>query len=126
MIGTRREWSTCAISAVPRTSSTNMASCRTTSSIIRSPPRRSHFGGPDYSGYASHPYWFGTTRKLLGLPGTGGYVGWLRAGGTPLYEAVTSSGMRRLRAAGAFARLRLIERIRLSPEDYNEPEMRRL
>ena len=83
-------------------------------------------GGPDYSGYTSEPYWFGRSRKLLGLPGTGGYVGWLRAGGTPVYELVTSSGMKRLRAAGAFARLRLMERIRLSPEDYNEPEMRRL
>jgi hypothetical protein len=83
-------------------------------------------GGPDYSGYTSEPYWFGTSRKLLGLPGTGGYVGWLRAGGTPVYELVTSSGMKRLRAAGAFARLRLMERIRLSPEDYNDPEMRRL
>jgi len=83
-------------------------------------------GGPDYSGYTSHPYWFGKQRKLLGLPGTGGYVGWLRRGGTPLYRAVTSPVMRRSRVAGVFARLRLVERIRLSPEDYNEPEMRRL
>jgi hypothetical protein len=83
-------------------------------------------GGPDYSGYTSHPYWFGEKRKLLCLPGTGGYVGWLRAGGTPLYRAVTSPAMRRIRAAGVFARLRIVERIRLSPEDYNEPEMRRL
>src|SRR6185437_3071917 len=64
--------------------------------------------------------------RLLGLPGTGGYVGWLRGGGTALYELVTRPAMRSLRAAGAFARLRLMERIRLSPEDYNEPEMRRL
>ena len=83
-------------------------------------------GGPDYSAYTSDPYWFGNERKLLGLPGTGGYVGWLRAGATPLYRAVTSPIMRGIRAAGAVARLRLIERIRLSPEDYSEPEMRRL
>jgi hypothetical protein len=83
-------------------------------------------GGPDYSAYTSDPYWFGNERKLLGLPGTGGYVGWLRAGSTPLYRAVTSPVMRCIRAAGAVARLRLIERIRLSPEDYSEPEMRRL
>src|SRR5512139_844977 len=31
-------------------------------------------GGPDYSSFTSHPYWFGKSRKLLGLPGTGGYV----------------------------------------------------
>jgi hypothetical protein len=83
-------------------------------------------GGPDYSGYTSDPYWFGEKRKLLGLPGTGGYVGWLRSGGTALYRAVTSPVMRRTGAAGVFARLRAVERIRLSPEDYNEPEMRRL
>lgn len=83
-------------------------------------------GGPDYSAYSSHPYWFGEKRKLLGLPGTGGYVGWLRAGGTSFYKAVTSPGMRRMRVGGVFARLRAVERIRLSPEDYSEPEMRRL
>ena len=83
-------------------------------------------GGPDYSGYSSHPYWFGERRKLLGLPGTGGYVGLLRRGGTPLYRAATRPAMRRCGVAGACARLRLMERIRLSPEDYTEPEMRRL
>jgi hypothetical protein len=83
-------------------------------------------GGPDYSGYTSHPYWFGRTRRLLGLPGSGGYVGWLRRGGTPLYRQLTRPWLRRLRLSGAVARLRMLERIRLSPEDYSEPEMRRL
>jgi hypothetical protein len=83
-------------------------------------------GGPDYSAYSSDPYWFGEKRKLLGLPGTGGYVGWLRGGGTSFYKIVTSPGLRRLRVGGVFARLRAVERIRLSPEDYTEPEMRRL
>jgi hypothetical protein len=83
-------------------------------------------GGPDYSGYTSHPYWFGERRRLLGLPGTGGYVGWLRGGGTALYRAATRPAMRRFGVAGVCARLRLMERIRLSPEDYSEPEMRRL
>jgi hypothetical protein len=83
-------------------------------------------GGPDYSTYSSHPYWFGEKRKLLGLPGTGGYVGWLRAGDTALYKAVTTPVMRRLRVGGICARLRAVERIRLSPEDYSGPEMQRL
>jgi hypothetical protein len=34
--------------------------------------------------------------------------------------------MRRVGVGGVCARLRAIERIRLSPEDYSEPEMRRL
>jgi len=83
-------------------------------------------GGPNYSEYSSDPYWFGERRRLLGLPGTGGYVGWLRGGGTPLYRAATKPFMRRCGVAGACARLRILERIRLSPEDYTVPEMRRL
>jgi hypothetical protein len=83
-------------------------------------------GGPDYSGFTSDPFWFGDRRRLLGLPGTGGYVGRLREGGTPLYRRLTSPAMKRVRVAGAVARLRLLERIRLSPEDYDGPEMRRL
>ena len=83
-------------------------------------------GGPDYSQYTSHPYWFGKERKLLGLPGTGGYVGALRKGRTPLYNCVTHAWLRNTKVSGVIARLRLMERIRLSPEDYTEPEMRRL
>ena len=83
-------------------------------------------GGPDYSGYSSDPYWFGKDRKLLGLPGSGGYVGLLRHGGTAVYERLTHPWLRRTRLSGVVARLRLMERIRLSPEDYSEPEMRRL
>ena len=83
-------------------------------------------GGPDYSDYTSEPYWIGNSRRLLGLPGSGGYVGLLRAGATPLYRRLTSPSLRRARISGAVARLRLLERIRLSPEDYSEPEMRRL
>lgn len=83
-------------------------------------------GGPDYSGYTSQPYWFGRARRLLGLPGTGGYVGRLRTGGTALYRRLTRPRLRRLHVSGAVARLRLMERIRLSPEDYSEAEMRRL
>jgi len=83
-------------------------------------------GGPDYSGFSSQPFWFGKERRLLGLPGSGGYVGALRSGGTGLYRRVTSPMMKRVRVAGVVARLRLLERIRLSPEDYDVAEMRRL
>ena len=83
-------------------------------------------GGPDYSAYTSHPYWFGKQRKLLGLPGTGGYAGALQSGGTPLYKRVTHPWLRRAKLSAIVARLHLMERIRLSPEDYSEPEMRRL
>lgn len=83
-------------------------------------------GGPDYSGFSSDPFWFGRHRRLLGLPGSGGYVGYLRNGGTPLYRQLTQPWLRKTRVSGVVARLRMLERIRLSPEDYSEPEMRRL
>ncbi|OAI19494.1 hypothetical protein A1507_06825 [Methylomonas koyamae] len=83
-------------------------------------------GGPDYSGFSSDPFWFGRQRRLLGLPGSGGYVGYLRSGGTPLYRQLTQPWLRKIRVSGAVARLRMLERIRLSPEDYSAPEMRRL
>lgn len=84
-------------------------------------------GGPDYSGFTSHPYWFvGKTRRLLGLPGSGAYVGFLRRGGTPVYRCLTHPLLRRAKVSGLVARARLLERIRLSPEDYTYPEMRRL
>jgi len=83
-------------------------------------------GGPNYSGHSSHPFWFGKQRRLLCLPGTGGYVGALEKGGTPIYNKVTQPWLRRTKLSGIVARLRLLERIRLSPEDYNETEMKRL
>lgn len=83
-------------------------------------------GGPDYSGFTSHPYWFGETRRLLGLPGSGGYVGLLRKGGTALYRRLTHPLLRRVKVSGLVARSRLLERIRLSPEDYSAEEMQRL
>jgi hypothetical protein len=83
-------------------------------------------GGPDYSHYSSQPFWFDRKRKLLVLPSTGGYVGLLGRIGTPLYTLMTSPALHFAHLPGIFSRLRLMERIRLSPEDYKESEMRRL
>ena len=83
-------------------------------------------GGPDYSGYTSDPFWLDEGPRLLGLPGTGAYVGLLRGLGAPLYRLLTAPALRPARLPGIASRLRLFERIRLSPEDYTGPEMRRL
>jgi len=77
-------------------------------------------GGPDYAGFTSHRFWFGRRRRLLCLPGTGGCVGELRPDGTPLYGRVTSALTNWSRRAGVIARLRLLECIRLSPEEYDK------
>lgn len=83
-------------------------------------------GGPDYSGYDSRPFWFGENRRLLGLPGTGAYVGSLQPLGTPFYRAIQRPWARALRLPGILSRLRLFERLRLSPEDYSLADMKRL
>jgi hypothetical protein len=83
-------------------------------------------GGPDYSRMTAEPFWFGRTRRLLGLPCGGGYAGWLRRAGTPLYRLLTARPMRFARLTGIAARLRAFERMRLSPEGYTLAEMQRL
>lgn len=83
-------------------------------------------GGPDYSGYSAEPFWFGHERKLLGLPGSGCYAGWLKGAGTPFYRLITQSNLKWARLPGITSRLRAFERIRLSPEDYTLPEMQRM
>ncbi|KAF0102846.1 MAG: WalW protein [bacterium] len=83
-------------------------------------------GGPDYSAYSAEPFWFGRQRRLLGLPGGGGYAGWLKSAGTPFYRLITHSSLRWARLPGITSRLRAFERIRLSPEDYTFAEMCRL
>jgi len=82
--------------------------------------------GPDYSGFSNHPYWFGPGNRLLGLPGTGAFVGILRRLGRPLYPRITHQALRWARLPGILSRLRLLERIRLSPEGYLLAEQRRL
>lgn len=83
-------------------------------------------GGPDYSGYSARPFWFGTQRTLLGLPGGGCYAGWLRGAGAPFYRAITHPALRWARLPAITSRLRAFERIRLSPEDYTLAEMQRM
>ncbi len=83
-------------------------------------------GGPDYSSYSSHPYWFGNAHRLLGIPGTGAYVGLLRRGAHGLYSVAIHRRLRWARLPGILSRLRLLERIRLSPEGYTAAELRRL
>lgn len=83
-------------------------------------------GGPDYSDFGNQPYWFGQNRKLLGLPGNGGYVGLLRGGGSSLYKKLTHPLLRQYKISGIIARTQLLERVRISPEDYSFQEMQRL
>jgi hypothetical protein len=84
-------------------------------------------GGPDFRAFDEHPYWCATgAATLLELPVTTGYTGWLRSHGQALYELAQKPWARRAHLGGVLARSGALERIRLSPEQANGAEMRRL
>lgn len=84
-------------------------------------------GAPDFRAFDEHPYWFEAGgRRLLELPVTTGYAGWLRAIGPRLFDLTERPLASALRVKGMLARSRALERIRLSPEVASVAEMRRL
>lgn len=83
-------------------------------------------GGPDYSRFTSDPFWFGKSRHLLGLPSTGGYVGFLHRYGADLYRLTERPMMQRARLGGILSRLRGLSRLHLSPEGHSFDELRYL
>jgi hypothetical protein len=83
-------------------------------------------GGPDYSGYTNHPFWFGEGRRLLGLPCNGDFVGWWPGDHRAAYRLATDPRLAWSRLPGILARLGALERIALSPEGFTHAEHRRL
>ena len=83
-------------------------------------------GGPDFAGCPDRPYWLDRERRLLEVPLSVGFCGALRSNGTALYDALRRSPASRLHLGGLFARLRLLERIRLSPEGMSLQDLIRL
>ncbi len=83
-------------------------------------------GGPCYYGFGHRPYWFGRERRLLEIPQTAGFAGLLAGCGPTLFPALISPLGTALRAPGVAARLRLVERIRLTPEGMDLAALCRL
>ena len=83
-------------------------------------------GGPDYSSVSCHPFWFGASRRLLGIPCSGAYVGFWRIGTHFLYSLAKRRPLERLKVGGILSRLRAVERLHLSPEGHTLDEMERL
>lgn len=83
-------------------------------------------GGPDFAGCGVEPYWCGPEDRLLEIPLTVGFTGLLRQIGVPLYRLLNRPAVRRLRLPGVMARLRLLDRVRLSPEGIAIEELIRL
>jgi hypothetical protein len=83
-------------------------------------------GGPDYRHHSARPFIFGQSRRLLCLPTTGTFVGGLSGFGPVLHPLIEHAALARLRPVAIASRLRLIERLRLSPEGFTLAEMMRL
>jgi hypothetical protein len=84
-------------------------------------------GGPDFSRLDCAPSWVGPSRRVLSIPNTGAYVGWLpRCGLQTLGIIAMQPPLRALHLPAVLSRLRLFERIALTPEGYTLAELRRL
>ena len=77
--------------------------------------------GPDFTKYQALPYWFGKNNRLLEIPFTVGFVGWLRFW-KDLYSLLLKFPFNQLHLGGVLARTGLLNRIWLSPEGYTLAE----
>lgn len=82
--------------------------------------------GADFTAIGPHPYWFGDRGDLLELPLTCDFTGALRGVGRRLYTQLSSPLGRALHLPGMLARLRLLDRIPLTPEGVTLAEAKRL
>ncbi len=94
-------------------------------SVVPGTDLRRYFG-PDFSNCPAHPYWFGTDPALLEVPMSVGYTG-LLAGFPAMARGLTKHPLLTvLRLRAVLARLRLLDRIVLTPEGITFEEQRRL
>lgn len=83
-------------------------------------------GGPNYLALPSDTFWFGRGRPLLAVPMSGGVIGHLPRGRQWLYKTASSRRVRWAPVLPAIARLRLVERVRLSSEGFDHSSLMRL
>lgn len=86
----------------------------------------SAYSGPNFSRCGISPYWFGRNPALLEIPLSAGYAGLLSGSGRLAYTLTTNQRLKTLHIPGLLARLRLVERIKLTPEGISFEEQRRL
>jgi hypothetical protein len=82
--------------------------------------------GPDFSAFAPQPFWFGIERRLLGIPLSVGHTGVLATHGPALYRFLDTARGDAWRAKALASRLRLLDRVSLTPEGISLAEQKRL
>ncbi|MBV9179683.1 MAG: glycosyltransferase, partial [Acidobacteria bacterium] len=91
-----------------------------------------HRDGPDFRRALDRPYWFGRQGGLLEIPSTSGFTGLIAHSGFPksfsigAYRQIARPRLNDMYSVGIFARLRLLERIPLTPEGVTLGELRRV
>ena len=83
-------------------------------------------GGPDFSKYGPEPFWIVSDTALLEIPQTVEILGLLDTYGAELSHYANGDLARFLKLPGLLARLRLLDRITLSPEGIRQAEAQRL
>ncbi len=74
-------------------------------------------GGPDFTSFPPEVYWFGA--GLLEIPSTAAYVGALHRFGPSLRRLAGSATGRALRLKAILSKLGALDRLRVSPEEFN-------
>lgn len=82
--------------------------------------------GPDFRFCPLKPYWCGPENSLLEIPVTAGVAGALSGMRRGFHAGLFDPFYESLHVAGVFARLGLLERIRLTPEGISLSEAKRL
>jgi len=82
--------------------------------------------GPDFSLCGTKPYWFGSSHNMCEIPMSIDFAGLLGRSRRSSYDLLNNPAGRALHLPGIFARLRLMDRITLTPEGISWQEHRRL
>lgn len=90
------------------------------------PGRSSVSLAPDYTGAPTVPYWLGPSKSILEIPVTIGDVGVARSFGAEMRDVLNSPVARRLKGPAFASRLRLLNRVRLTPEGSTLEECKHL
>jgi hypothetical protein len=83
-------------------------------------------GGPDFTHNDAGPYWFGLQKQILELPLTVGFEGIVHRWGSSIYSKLNRELFRKSHILGILRRMRLLNRVVLSPEGSSLDEMVRL
>ena len=82
--------------------------------------------GPNFSSFDARPYWFGYDEPLLEIPVCIDYTGPLAQFGKFARRIIDHPILKSIHLPGVLSRLRLLERITLTPEGVTFEEQRRL